>query len=85
MLGLPTKCASVEEAICAACRAELHALSELEAALGEVPPEAFLDGPPEGGDLRRWKSGSACGVGLDPADQLPHHETQSSCGLLDLC
>lgn len=36
---------------CAACRAELHALSELEAALGEVPPEAFLDGPPEGGDL----------------------------------
>jgi anti-sigma factor RsiW len=36
---------------CADCRAELRELSELEAALGEVPPEAFLDGPPEGGDL----------------------------------
>jgi anti-sigma factor RsiW len=36
---------------CAGCRAELRELAELEAALGEVPPEAFLDGPPEGGDL----------------------------------
>jgi anti-sigma factor RsiW len=36
---------------CAECRAELHELAALEAALGEVPPEAFLDGPPEGGDL----------------------------------
>ncbi|OLB74778.1 MAG: hypothetical protein AUI14_22705, partial [Actinobacteria bacterium 13_2_20CM_2_71_6] len=36
---------------CAECRAELDELSALEAALGEVPPEAFLEGPPEGGDL----------------------------------
>jgi Putative zinc-finger len=36
---------------CAECQAELRELSELEAALSEVPPEAFLDGPPEGGDL----------------------------------
>jgi hypothetical protein len=36
---------------CAECRAQLGELSELEAALGEVPPEAFLEGPPEGGDL----------------------------------
>lgn len=36
---------------CARCQAELRELSELEAALGEVPPEAFLEGPPEGGDL----------------------------------
>ncbi|MFF6777204.1 zf-HC2 domain-containing protein [Streptomyces sp. NPDC012637] len=36
---------------CAACREEVAALREMEAALGEVPPEAFLDGPPEGGDL----------------------------------
>jgi hypothetical protein len=36
---------------CAECRAELQELNELEAALGEVPPEAFLDGPPEDGDL----------------------------------
>jgi hypothetical protein len=36
---------------CPECRAELAELAALEAALGEVPPEAFLDGPPEGGDL----------------------------------
>ncbi len=36
---------------CAECQAELREFAELEAALGEVPPEAFLDGPPEGGDL----------------------------------
>src|SRR2546423_12379586 len=36
---------------CDECRAELTELSELEAMLGEVPPEAFLDGPPDGGDL----------------------------------
>jgi predicted anti-sigma-YlaC factor YlaD len=36
---------------CDECRAELTELTELEAMLGEVPPEAFLDGPPEGGDL----------------------------------
>jgi hypothetical protein len=36
---------------CAECQAELRELSELEAVLGEVPPEAFLDGPPDGGDL----------------------------------
>ena len=36
---------------CDECRAELIEFRELEAALGEVPPEAFLDGPPEGGDL----------------------------------
>ncbi|MEU9605577.1 zf-HC2 domain-containing protein [Streptomyces sp. NPDC048057] len=36
---------------CEGCRVELEALRDLEATLGEVPPEAFLDGPPEGGDL----------------------------------
>ncbi|MEV7289132.1 zf-HC2 domain-containing protein [Streptomyces sp. NPDC093252] len=36
---------------CEECRVELDALRELKGALGEVPPEAFLDGPPEGGDL----------------------------------
>ncbi|MFF4252691.1 zf-HC2 domain-containing protein [Streptomyces sp. NPDC001663] len=38
-------------ASCDRCREELDGLREMEAALGEVPPEAFLDGPPEGGDL----------------------------------
>ncbi|MER5176963.1 zf-HC2 domain-containing protein [Streptomyces sp. NPDC002896] len=38
-------------ASCQRCREELDGLREMESALGEVPPEAFLDGPPEGGDL----------------------------------
>lgn len=38
-------------ASCQKCRDELDGLRELESALGEVPPEAFLDGPPEDGDL----------------------------------
>lgn len=36
---------------CVECREEVAALREMEAALGEVPEEAFLDGPPQGGDL----------------------------------
>ncbi|MFJ3963505.1 zf-HC2 domain-containing protein [Streptomyces sp. NPDC090036] len=36
---------------CMECREEVAALREMEAALGEVPDEAFLDGPPQGGDL----------------------------------
>ena len=36
---------------CADCRRELAELSAMRDMLGEVPPEAFLDGPPEGGDL----------------------------------
>ncbi|MFD0722545.1 anti-sigma factor family protein [Streptomyces globosus] len=43
----------VEEHVggCLRCREEVAALREMEAALGEVPAEAFLDGPPAGGDL----------------------------------
>ncbi|GAA2617524.1 MULTISPECIES: zf-HC2 domain-containing protein [Streptomyces] len=36
---------------CMQCREEVAALREMEAALGEVPDEAFFDGPPQGGDL----------------------------------
>ncbi|MFD6876276.1 MULTISPECIES: anti-sigma factor family protein [unclassified Streptomyces] len=36
---------------CSGCREEVTALRELESVLGEVPEEAFLDGPPQGGDL----------------------------------
>ncbi|MER6958728.1 zf-HC2 domain-containing protein [Streptomyces sp. NPDC000618] len=45
--------ATLEEhtADCEACRMELAALRDMEAALGEVPPEAFLEGPPEDGEL----------------------------------
>ncbi|MEV7543697.1 zf-HC2 domain-containing protein [Streptomyces sp. NPDC089915] len=43
----------VEEHVgdCVGCREEVAALREMESALGEVPEEAFLDGPPQGGDL----------------------------------
>ncbi|MEU8510954.1 zf-HC2 domain-containing protein [Kitasatospora sp. NPDC048722] len=49
----PAEAASVERhlADCPACRQEVTELRELETALGEVPPELLLDGPPEGGDL----------------------------------
>jgi Putative zinc-finger len=49
----PGEVAEVDEhlATCAECRAELAELEEMKAFLGEVPPEAFLEGPPEGGDL----------------------------------
>ncbi|MFF5446408.1 zf-HC2 domain-containing protein [Streptomyces sp. NPDC012888] len=47
-----TRRVEVHLADCEACRQEVAALREMEAALGEVPPEAFLDGPPpDGGDL----------------------------------
>lgn len=36
---------------CAACRREVDDLREMEAALGEIPPEALLDGPPPDGEL----------------------------------
>ncbi|NEA35229.1 zf-HC2 domain-containing protein [Streptomyces sp. SID13031] len=36
---------------CASARAEVAELEEMKEFLGEVPPEAFLDGPPDDGDL----------------------------------
>ncbi len=36
---------------CPECRQELAELEEMKEFLGEVPPEAFLDGPPADGDL----------------------------------
>lgn len=49
----PDEVREVEEHLagCAACRRELVELEELKEFLGEVPPEAFLDGPPPDGDL----------------------------------
>ena len=36
---------------CERCRTEYEQVRQAVASLGEVPPEALLDGPPEGGDL----------------------------------
>ncbi|TDW14391.1 anti-sigma factor family protein [Kribbella kalugense] len=49
----PGEAEAVDEhlATCEECRAELAELNEMKDFLGEVPPEAFLEGPPEGGDL----------------------------------
>ncbi|MEQ0565098.1 zf-HC2 domain-containing protein [Amycolatopsis sp. NEAU-NG30] len=43
-------------ATCAQCRFDLNELVALRDSLDEVPPEAFLDGPPEGGDLLLQKT-----------------------------
>jgi anti-sigma factor RsiW len=51
-LGLldPQRTRAVEEhlARCAACRRDLEDLTAVTDLLGEVPPEALLDGPPDG-------------------------------------
>ncbi|MDX3096272.1 zf-HC2 domain-containing protein [Streptomyces sp. ME01-24h] len=55
VLGIlgPAERQGVEEHIleCEACREEVKELREMEAALDSVPPEAFLEGPVEDGDL----------------------------------
>jgi putative zinc finger protein len=38
-------------ATCPECRREVADLTDLRVAMDDVPPEAFLDGPPDGGDL----------------------------------
>ncbi|CAM4248964.1 zf-HC2 domain-containing protein [Nocardiopsis rhodophaea] len=49
----PQESAVVERhaADCAECRDELAGLREMKETLGDLPPEAMLTGPPEGGDL----------------------------------
>ena len=49
----PGEMAEIDEHVagCEACRAELAELQEAAARLDEVPPEFFLEGPPDGGDL----------------------------------
>jgi hypothetical protein len=46
-----TRVVAAHLATCAECRAQVDELDDLRDLLGEVPPEAFLDGPPEDGDL----------------------------------
>ncbi|TDW54813.1 anti-sigma factor family protein [Kribbella pratensis] len=70
----PGEVAEVDEhlATCAECRAELAELEEMKDFLGEVPPEAFLDGPPEGGDLLLQRTLRAVRESSpEPAVQVP--------------
>lgn len=58
---------------CARCRAELAELGEVTRMLGELPPEAVLTGPPDGGDLvlqRTLRLIRAEQVGVDRRRQL---------------
>lgn len=55
---------------CADCRREVAELEETKDLLGEVPPEAFLDGPPDDGDLVLQRTLRAARAGdAAPADQ----------------
>lgn len=59
---------------CAECRDELAELNELKDLLGEVPPEAFLDGPPDDDMLlqRTLRQVRAESAGLTaPAETAP--------------
>ncbi|MFD9128826.1 anti-sigma factor family protein [Kitasatospora sp. NPDC059571] len=49
----PDEAGSVEQHLltCAPCRNEVAEMQDLERMLGEVPPELFMEGRPEGGDL----------------------------------
>jgi anti-sigma factor RsiW len=48
---IETRAVAAHLAACAECREQADELTEMKDALGEVPPEAFLEGPPEDGDL----------------------------------
>ena len=52
---------------CAECRTELAEFEEMKEFLGEVPPEAFLDGPPADGDLLLQRTLRAARVESAPA------------------
>ena len=54
---------------CAECRAELAEFEEMKEFLGEVPPEAFLDGPPADGDLLLQRTLRAARVEAAPNSQ----------------
>jgi anti-sigma factor RsiW len=52
---------------CADCRQQVAELEEMKQFLGEVPPEAFLDGPPTDGDLLLQRTLRAARALDDPA------------------
>ena len=54
---------------CADCREELALLEEMKVLLGEVPPEAFLDGAPDDGDLVLQRTLRAARAADRPADR----------------
>jgi len=61
-------------ATCPSCRQEVDELSSLRDELDEIPPEAFLDGPPDGGDMLLQRTLRA--VRAEQPEQL-RNQTQS--------
>lgn len=50
--GADARAVEAHVAGCPHCRRELTELREVDGALRRVPPELFLDGPPQGGELQ---------------------------------
>ena len=69
----PDEARDVEQHLagCAECRREVAELEETKGLLGEVPPEAFLDGPPDDGDLvlQRTLRAARAGDAMPTADR----------------
>jgi len=69
----PGEARAVEQHLagCADCRREVAELEETTHLLGEVPPEAFLDGPPDDGDLvlQRTIRAARAGDAMPASDQ----------------
>lgn len=65
----PADVREVEEHLpgCADCRQQLAELEEMKELLGDVPPEAFLDGPPPDGDLLLQRTLRASRGASEPA------------------
>ena len=65
----PSEVRVVEEHLpaCDSCRQELAELEEMKVLLGDVPPEAFLDGAPADGDLLLQRALRAGRGAVDPA------------------
>jgi anti-sigma factor RsiW len=68
-------------ATCADCRLEVAELADLRAAMDDVPPEAFLDGPPDGGDLILQRTLRAARSEF-PATVLPRQRPRRSLALV---
>ena len=78
----PDEVRSVDEHLagCAECRDELAGFEEIKEFLGEVPPEAFLDGAPDDGDLllqRTLREVRAAGA-VDPPVEVGPAEPKRS-------
>ena len=64
---------------CADCRQQLVELEEMKELLGDVPPEAFLDGPPPDGDLLLQRTLRASRAAAEPSSRRPLRRGDRDC------